>query len=443
MIIQFSHTDFLDLDLARLSAWLTHSNTPQSDETTDILDSAGFSHERISKNPRITQFVSAWKNSSSGLAARNPLTDCQEIPFLLDAEEKPVSAANAWFRYLWKRYSPKTVRTYAYSLFDFFQYLEAQQIGWKEADDDTLFSYRRCQELLNSAHKKRHNGSRRLARNTIQLRVLTVGKFYRYAADYGYIEKNPLTLENVQWRRPIDTNFLAHLGREHIREVPIVAYRYSLKAPPIRSLPHEKVWEWIMSIKNDRDRLMATLLYQTGMRREELVLWRVSDIPESRTRDADTDLGVQFEIQGKGSKKRLVRISPGNFNQLRYWLDFSRPRILTRCGLPKSLDHGFVWIAQRNGHPLQAITLNHIFTRISARCGIRITPHMLRHSFAMQKRMELHEDGIANPEKVLQVALGHSSLVTTISTYGDISVQEQVREAESNAALLTKLATEG
>lgn len=441
MIIQFSHTTFLDLDLARLSAWLIHSNTPQSDETTDILDSAGFSHERIAKNPRISQFLSEWKNSSD-MAVRNPLTDWQEVPFLLDAEEKPVSAANAWFRYLWKRYSPKTVRTYAYSLFDFFQYLEAQPIGWKETDDDMLFSYRRCQELLESDHKRRHNGSRRLARNTIQMRVLTVAKFYKYAAGQGHIEKNPLTLETVRWRRPLDTDFLAHRGGVHVRELPIVAYRYSSKAPPIKSLPHEEIWAWITSIRNDRDRLIATLLYQTGMRREEIILWRVTDIPKLSTHEV-TASGVQFEIRGKGDKKRLLRISPGTFAQLRHWLDSSRPRILKRCGLPKSQDHGFVWIDQRDGHALQAITLNHIFTRVSARCGIKITPHMLRHSFAMQKRMELHEDGIANPEKVLQMALGHSSVVTTISIYGDISVHEQAREAESNAALLTKLATEG
>ncbi len=385
--------------------------------------------------------MSAWKNSSEGTPVRNPLTDRDEVPFLLDSEEKPVSAANAWFRYLWKRFSPKTVRTYAYSLFDFFQYLEAQKVFWKEINDDTLFAYRRCQELSNSAHKKRHNGTRKLARNTIQLRIITVGKFYVYATKYGYLGKNPLSLETVQWRRPMDADFLAHLGGAREKEVPIAAYKYTSKPGPVRSLPHENVWEWITSIRNDRDRLIATLLYQTGMRREEIVLWQVSDIPKSAG-ESGADSGVSFEILGKGGKKRLIRISPGNFHQLRYWLDFSRPRILKRCGLSESQDHGFVWISLRDGHPIQAITLNHNFTRVSDRCGINITPHVFRHSFSMQKRKQLHEDGIANPEKILQADLGHSSVVTTMSMYGDISIEDEAREADSNAALLKKLIPE-
>jgi len=438
VIIQFSDADFLDLDLARLCAWLNGPNQGVPDEVSEILAAAGLSPERLTENPKISQLVSTWKNSSGCKPFRTPVTDWQEVPFLLNAEEKPVSAANAWFRYLWKRYSPKTVSTYAYSLFDFFQYLEALEICWKDVDDDTLLSYRRCQELSDSAHKKLHNGTRKLARNTIQSRVVTVGRFYRYATNNGYLEKFPLTVEKLQWQRPLDANFLAHLGGVQVTEIPIAAYRYSTQAAPIKSLPHETVWEWITSVTNERDRLMATLLYQTGIRREELVLWRVSEIPEP-SQESDT-AGVQFEILGKGRKKRLVRITPGNFAQLRHWLDYSRPRILKRCGITE--DHGWVWISERTGHPLQAITLNHNFDRVSARRGIKINPHLFRHSFAMQKRMELHEDGIANPEKMLQVILGHSSVVTTISIYGDISVQEQAREADSNVALLTKLAGE-
>jgi integrase len=60
----------------------------------------------------------------------------------------------------------------------------------------------------------------------------------------------------------------------------------------------------------------------------------------------------------------------------------------------------------------------------------------------MQKRKDLNEDGIPNPEKVVQVALGHSSVTTTMSIYGDISVEDEAREADSNASFLTKLVNE-
>jgi len=440
VIIQFAHVDFVDLNLAKLQACLLESDPAHVDSVSKIADTIGLSADAIAQNHKMMALVGAWQDPSRRKSFRTPLADWDETPFLLDAEEKPMSVVNAWLRYVAKRSSPKTVRTYAYALFDFFQYIEARRIEWKDVDDDILFAYRRCQETVESAHKKRHKGTRKLARGTIQMRILTVAKFYKYAIRNGYIIGNRLTFELVQVFRPSDTNFLAHLGRREEREMPIAAYRRVSRRSRPKSLDHEKIWTWITSIAKERDRLISLLLYQTGMRREEIILWRVDEIPSSNYQP--TASGVQFEIRGKGGKNRLIRISPGVFTQLRYWLDFLRPKIMKTRGISEDEDHGFVWIAERDGHPLQPISLNHIFTDISRRCGTDVTPHMLRHSFAREKRKELHEDGIANPEKILQLALGHSSVATTMGIYGDISPQDEAREADSNATLLAKLVAE-
>ncbi len=437
MIIQFAHIAFSDLTLAKLSLLLSDSRPMDFDDDTKIADAIGINSNELVENKEMVELLSAWRGLPLGKSFRTPLADWDEVPFLLDGEEKPMSVANAWLRQVAKTRSPKTLRTYAYALFDFFQYIESLGIGWEDVTDDVLLAYRRCQETIQSTHKKKHKGTRRLARTTIQLRILTVAKFYKYAMKTGHIKADQLTFEVVQIVRPSDTNFLAHLGRRQEREMPIAAYRYSSGRSQPKSLTHEKVWPWIISITNDRDRLIALLLYQTGMRREEIVLWRVNEIPKQPCEDKAS--WVQFKIRGKGGKNRLIRVSPGIFAQLRHWLDFARPRILKRRGITESEDHGFVWISERDGHPLQPITLNHMFTDISERCGTDVTPHVLRHSFAMEKRTELHEDGIANPEKILQIALGHSNVATTMSIYGDISPQEEAREADLNALLLSKL----
>jgi integrase len=324
-------------------------------------------------------------------------------------------------------------------LFDFFQYLDWRKIDWQKVTDDTLLSYRLRQETTDSNHKKKHRGDRRVSKNTIQARILTAGRFYKYAARYDFLKRNPLTYEAVQSRRPSDAVFLAHISTTREREIPIAAYERVSTGEIVRWLPHETVWTWINSIRNKRDKLIAKLLYQTGMRREEIILWKVSNIPQLTDESSDW---VNLSIRGKGGKERTIVISVKNLRQLRRWIDVDREKILKKRDIHKDEDHEFVWISTRDGHPLQAITLNHIFGRISKTCGIIVTPHMLRHSFAMEKRVELYESRIPNPEKKLQHALGHSSVTTTMTIYGHISPDWEAKEADSNTCLLRKLGLE-
>lgn len=441
MILQFVKIDYLDLEPAKFSVWLMGiGDEPLPADMAELASRSGVSEEALRNNSKIHELLRERSDPKLKIDFRTPLSDWYQIPFLIDRNEKPVGVANAWLRHISRRGSPKTLRTYAYALFDFFQYLESRNIVWQKADDDTLFSYRLHQETTDSSHKKKHKGNRRVLRSTIQMRLLTAGRFYKYATSHGYVEKNPLTYEVIQYRRPIYADFLAHLGRTQEKEIPVAAYSRVSKSGPAKWLSHETIWNWINSIKNERDRLIVKLLYQTGMRREEIILWRVDNIPRAKDVLEDPQRRwVEFSIRGKGGKIRSIRISIKNFLRLRRWMEFDREKIVRRFGIGKEQDHGFVWVSSRDGHPLQAVTLNHIFQRISERCGIVITPHMLRHSFAMRKRADLYEDGVLNPEKVLQAILGHSSVTTTMTIYGHISPQDEAEEAESNADLLAAL----
>lgn len=443
MILQLGNRDYQDPELAKFAAWLAvNCGGPIPDDVAELSDRSGVSEDVLRNNGKIQELLQE-RESPRSIDFRNPLGDWYQVPFLIDRDEKPVSAANAWLRHIAMRGSPKTWRTYAYALFDFFQYLEWKNLEWQKVDNDTLTSYRLHQETTDSLHKKEHAGDRRVSRSTIQLRLLTVGRFYKYATSRGYIEKNPLTYETIQFRLPTNVNFLAHLNRTQEKEIPAAAYSRVPKNVRPKWLPHESVWTWISSIKNERDKLLAKLLYQTGMRREEIILWKVSQIPRAQDVLGDPQRRwVEFPIRGKGGKIRPIKISIKNFLHLRRWLDVDRAKIMKRCGVGRQLDHGFVWVSYRDGHPLQAVTLNHIFQRISEGCGIEITPHMLRHSFAMRKRADLHDDGVPNPEKVLQVLLGHSSVTTTITFYGHISPQDEAEEADSNAGFLTALSSD-
>lgn len=444
MILQFNSLEYLDPDVAKFYAWITSACAGEiPSDLSELSSRCGVKQEVIINNSKIQELLRLKNNSQPSKSFRTPLSDWKQIPFLIDRDERPVSAANAWLRHISKKGSPKTWRTYAYDLYDFFQYLEWKNVDWQKADDNTLLSYRLRQETTDSKHKKKHRGDRRVSKNTIQARILTVGRFYKYAARYGFLKRNPLTYQTVESHRPTDTVFLAHVKTSREREIPVAAYDSVSSGEVIKWLPHETVWTWINSINNKRDKLIARLLYQTGMRREEIIIWRVDDIPQLSTLPEEAASNkVKLSIRGKGGKNRTVEISLNNFLRLRRWIDVDREKILRKCGINKEDDHGFVWISIRDGRPLQPVTLNHTFQRISRACGITVTPHMLRHSFAMEKRAALYEAQVPNPEKKLQEALGHSSVVTTMTAYGHIPPEWEAREADSNAALLRRLGFE-
>jgi site-specific recombinase XerD len=133
------------------------------------------------------------------------------------------------------------------------------------------------------------------------------------------------------------------------------------------------------------------LLYSTGMRRSELVQLRVEDIDSKRM--------VVHIRKGKGGKERDVPLCPTLLETLReYW----RSR--------KSKDWLFPQTGSRGttGH-ITAHTVWYACDQAAQHAGLkkRVSPHMLRHSFATH----LLENGADLP--TIQILMGHADLETT------------------------------
>lgn len=143
--------------------------------------------------------------------------------------------------------------------------------------------------------------------------------------------------------------------------------------------------------KTLRDKLIVELLYQTGMRREELIGLNESDVNFHLS---------QLKVLGKGNKERLIPISPVLCQSIKEYLrekantfkDHSEKLIVTDSGL--------------------ALYPKFVYNKIKGWIGLISTaekksPHILRHSFATH----LMENGAElNAVKEL---LGHSSLAAT------------------------------
>jgi site-specific recombinase XerD len=140
--------------------------------------------------------------------------------------------------------------------------------------NEAVLQYRDVQDQNRSGHTKDH-----LNRRTINARIRTVGRFYAFAFEQGFIEKNPIKYKKLSFRRRPDTDFLAHLGSTREQEVPAVTFE-RLAQSKIRWRPQREIMQWLNSIEDWRDKLIAKLMYQTGMRREEVVNLKIWNLPE-------------------------------------------------------------------------------------------------------------------------------------------------------------------
>ena len=115
-------------------------------------------------------------------------------------------------------------------------------------------------------------------------------------------------------------------------------------------------------------------------------------------------------IHGKGSKERLVPISPEADKWFDYWME-DRSHLTIE---PGQEDYAFL---NCRGHQLTRMMVFTIIRRLAAAAGIKktISPHTLRHSFAthlLQNGADL---------RIIQQLLGHEDITTTeIYTHVDI-----------------------
>jgi Site-specific recombinase XerD len=214
-----------------------------------------------------------------------------------------------------------------------------------------------------------------------QARIISgIKSFYRFLRLEGYVDHNP-------------TRLLAspRLGR-HLPEVLTLDEIDRMIAAIDMSAP-----------EGQRNRAIIEVLYGCGLRVSELVNLQLSKIYLDEH---------YMLIEGKGSKQRLVPLSPVSEEWFGYWMQERSTWPLK----PESRDVAFV---NRYGRPMTRAMVFTIVRQLCAKAGITktVSPHTLRHSFAthlLQNGADL---------RVIQQLLGHEDLATT-EIYTHLDVQD-------------------
>lgn len=186
------------------------------------------------------------------------------------------------------------------------------------------------------------------------------------------------------------------LLRRNWESIRIRRPRKEKKLPVV--LSQEEARALLHAPHNDKHRILLTLAYATGMRRNELLHIRLKDIDRKRS---------VIKVTGKGNKQRELPLPDRLFKLLEEYYRKWRPKVYLFEGVVP-------------GKAYSATSMQRIIKDNAVKAGIKksISPHVLRHSFATH----MLERGVNL--KRLQLLMGHNSLKTT-SIYLHLAVPDK------------------
>ncbi len=267
-----------------------------------------------------------------------------------------------------RSYSPNTIEAYEMDLDKLRQYADEHQL------DAVHMSFEELEAFVFEQFKS-------VQSEATQARILAgVHAWFRFLLYKDYIDQDPSEL--------------------------LEGPRKSKHLPTVLSLEEVNAMMGAIDLSSNeghRNRAMMEMLYGSGLRVSELVSLRLSRIYLNEH---------YMLIEGKGSKQRLVPLSPVAEEWFGYWMQ-ERSSWPVK---PESKDFAFV---NRYGRPLTRAMVFTIVRRLCAEAGITktVSPHTLRHSFAthlLQNGADL---------RVIQQLLGHEDLATT-EIYTHLNVQD-------------------
>ena len=254
-----------------------------------------------------------------------------------------------------RNYSEETINSYEEDLVEFFDFLDREDLNL------LTVKYEDVRFFLMGLDEKKNKST------TISRKLSSLRGFYKFLINREYTNNNPFIL--------------------------IKTPRKEKKLP--RFFYYNELEEMFDSIEletplGQRNRLILEVLYASGVRVSELVNIKVKDIN-----------GEEIKVLGKGNKERITRIGDYAREILDLYLSDGYKELNK-----KNSDYLFL---NNNGNKLTTRGIRFILDEVIKNTNVKkkISPHMLRHSFATH----LLNEGCDILS--VQELLGHESLTAT------------------------------
>lgn len=295
--------------------------------------------------------------------------------------------------------SPNTVRRIAYSICYYIEFLQERGITMEQV---LLLKYAEQHEhfidFLFWLQAGNHSEKKELPRNnTCNSYLQAVFGYYEFIlleyekdGDIKVLEGRDITysgVAGVRFRRSVNT-FRGYLPSED-----------SIG----RTIEEDNIKILLDASDSVRNRLLILLLAETGFRIGEILGIRYStDIDyDNRTIKVEYRENNDNDARAKNAEIRRAKISEETFEILLFYISENR-NLLNKTE--------FLFINLYGEHKGEALTVNAVYSALRVlekKTGVEVTPHMLRHYFANQRRKK----GWSLDK--ISYALGHKQIATT------------------------------
>lgn len=205
-----------------------------------------------------------------------------------------------------------------------------------------------------------------LTNRSVNRKIATLRTLYKWLRKEGVVKSNPMA--KIQ-------------GPKNEKRLPVFAKESELDSTKLSEMYNN-------DFDGIRDSLMLELFYQTGIRLNELINLKETDVNEQ-----------QIKVLGKRNKERLIPVSTTLFHQIQDFLNEKRKVV----GETKFL------IVLKNGNKLYpTFVYRKINAYLSQATNLdKKSPHVLRHTFAT------HMLNRGSGLETLKDLLGHANLAAT------------------------------
>ena len=275
-----------------------------------------------------------------------------------------------------KNYSELTVKGYETDLYMFLEYLNENDIkNYKSVD------YQKIRDYISYLYELDYNNK------TICRHISAIRSFFKYLKINNYIDDNPCTLVS---NPKLDKRLPKYLNFEEIEKL-------------LNAFDNNNY----LGLRNS---LILEILYSTGIRVSEITNIKLKDISISNK---------TIIIDGKGNKQRIVYFGSICLTLLKKYIDKSYP-ILNK-------NNSEYLLLSKTGKKINEREIRKVVDDASIIAGIKlkISPHVLRHTFATHMLTE------GADLRSVQELLGHENLSTT-QVYTHLT-NEKIRNVYLNA----------
>ena len=272
---------------------------------------------------------------------------------------------------------------------DFLEYLEVAQNKSKKTLENYNHYLSRFKEFL---------------AEDIEVKDITLKKIQNYRLYLNRLEDNrkrPLSIKTQNYHIIAIRAFLKYLTKNDIKT--LAAEKVELSKIPertVEALSREEIDRIFNAVSAEnksylRDLAILGTLYSTGLRVSELRSLNIEQVDLKRR---------EFMVRGKGEKPRIIFLSKKAASIIEKYLK-SRDDNLS----PLFINNLKTNILESEKRRLSTVSIENIVRKYALKAGIikKVTPHILRHSYATELLMN------GADIRSVQELLGHSSITTT------------------------------